>query len=104
SVDEVSKSISVLGLTSIEERDEFFIPEALRSVPGLRIQQLGGPGSFTTIKTRGLPTEDTSILIDGLRFRDPTTPQGDASTFLEDLMVPDIDRVEIGRASCRERL
>ena len=99
SVDEVSKSITVLGLTSLDERDEFSIPEALRSVPGLRVQQLGGPGSFTTIKMRGLRTEDTSILIDGLRFRDPTTPQGDASSFIEDLMVTDIDRLEVLRGS-----
>ncbi|MDQ2947428.1 MAG: TonB-dependent receptor [Acidobacteriota bacterium] len=99
SFEEVSKSITVLDLTSIDERDEFFIPGALRSVPGLRVQQLGGPGSFTTIKMRGLRTEDTSILIDGLRFRDPTSPQGDASGFLEDLMVTDIDRVEVLRGS-----
>ncbi len=99
SVDEISKSISVLDLTSIDERDEFFIPEALRVVPGLRVQQLGGPGSFTTIKMRGLRTEDTAILIDGFRFRDPTSPQGDASGFIEDLMVTDIDRIEILRGS-----
>lgn len=98
-VDEVSKAITVLGLASIDERDLFFIPEALRSVPGLRIQQLGGPGSFTSIKMRGLRNEDTSILFDGFRFRDPTSPQGDASGFLEDLMVTDIDRIEVVRGS-----
>jgi outer membrane cobalamin receptor len=63
----------------VEERDEYLIPEALRTVPGLRVQQLGGPGSLVTIKTRGLRNQDTAILFDGLRFRDPSSPQGDAS-------------------------
>ena len=98
-VDDVSKSVSVLTSNSVEERGEFFLPEALRTIPGLRVQQLGGPGSFTTIKIRGLRNEDTAVLFDGLRFRDPTAPQGDASAYLEDLLVTDIDRVEVLRGS-----
>ena len=83
----------------IDERDESAIAESLRTVPGLRVQQLGGPGSFTSIKTRGLRNEDTAVLIDGLRFRDAAAPQGDASGFLEDLIVTDVSRVEVLRGS-----
>ena len=98
-VDEVAKSVTVVTGENIEQRDEFFIPEALRSVPGLRVQQLGGPGAFTTIKIRGLRNEDTSVLFDGLRFRDPTAPQGDAESYVEDLFVTDVDRIEVLRGS-----
>jgi vitamin B12 transporter len=98
-VDEVSKAVSVVDQQEIDERDETAIAEALRTVPGLRVQQLGGPGSFTTIKTRGLRNEDTAVLIDGLRFRNAGAPQGDASGFLEDLMVTDVSRVEVLRGS-----
>jgi vitamin B12 transporter len=98
-VDEVSKAVSVVGQQEMDDRDEAQIAEALRSVPGLRVQQLGGPGSFTSIKTRGLRNEDTAILIDGLRFRDAGAPQGDASGFLEDLIITDVSRVEILRGS-----
>ena len=31
--------------------------------PGVRVQQLGGPGAFTTIQIRGLRTEDTAVLV-----------------------------------------
>ena len=86
-VDEVSKALSVVNDQEIQERDEMAIPESLRIVPGLRVQQLGGPGSFVSIKTRGLPSEDTAVLIDGIRFRDAAATQGDASGFLEDLVV-----------------
>jgi iron complex outermembrane receptor protein len=98
-VDEVSKAVSVLDSREIDERDESEISQALRSVPGLRVTQLGGPGSFTSIKTRGLRNEDTAVLIDGLRFRDAAAPQGDASGFLEDLIVTNISRVEVLRGS-----
>jgi iron complex outermembrane receptor protein len=98
-VDEVSKALTVVADQEIDERDEMSIPEALRVVPGLRVQQLGGPGSLTSIKTRGLPSEDTAVLIDGIRFRDAAAPQGDASGFLEDLIVTDVSRIEVLRGS-----
>src|SRR6185295_18724049 len=98
-VDEVSKAVSVVESYQIDERDESAITESLRVVPGLRVQQLGGPGSFTSIKTRGLPSEDTAVLIDGIRFRDAAATQGDASGFLEDLIVTDVSRLEVLRGS-----
>jgi vitamin B12 transporter len=98
-VDEVSKAITVVDQNEIEDRDESTVTEALRTVPGLRVQQLGGPGSFTSIKTRGLRNEDTAVLIDGLRFRDAAAITGDASGFLEDLIVTDVSQVEVLRGS-----
>jgi vitamin B12 transporter len=98
-VDEVSKATAVVGRREIEERDEPTVAEALRTVPGLRVQQLGGPGSLTSIKTRGLRSQDTSVLIDGLRFRDPAAAQGDATSFLADFTVTDAGRVEVLRGS-----
>ncbi len=98
-VDEVSKATNVVGGREIEERDESSIAEALRTVPGLRVQQLGGPGSFTTVRTRGLRSQDTAVLIDGLRFRDVTAVRGDASGFIGDLAVADTGRIEVLRGS-----
>lgn len=97
--EEVTKSVGVVGAEEIQTRDEHFIPEALRTVPGLRVQQLGGPGSFTSIKTRGLRNEDTAVLIDGARFRDATSTQGDASAYLEALLTTDVEQVEILRGT-----
>lgn len=84
-VDEVSKVITTINERELEERDEYSIAEALRVVPGLRVQQLGGHGALVSIKTRGLRNQDTAVLFDGLRFRDPSSPQGDASGYLENL-------------------
>jgi vitamin B12 transporter len=98
-VDEVSKAISVVTAQEIERRNEYSIGEALRTVPGLRVQQLGGPGTFTRIQTRGLRDSDTAILVDGLRLRDAASTQGDATSFIEELFTVSSDRLEVLRGS-----
>lgn len=96
-VDEVSKAVSVVDAREIDERDESAVTDALRTVPGLRVQQLGGPGRLVSIKARGLRNQDTAVLIDGIRFVDATT--GDATGFLSDFVVTNLDRIEILRGS-----
>ena len=97
--EEVSKAITVIDRQAIDERDESAISEVLRTTPGLRVQQLGGPGAFTAIRIRGLRDQDTAVLIDGLRFRDPSSTQADASGLLEDLLTTNIDHLEVLRGS-----
>ncbi len=96
-VDEVSKAVSVVDAREIDERDESAVTDALRTVPGLRVQQLGGPGRIVSIKARGLRNQDTAVLIDGIRFVDATT--GDATGFLSDFVVTNLERIEILRGS-----
>jgi vitamin B12 transporter len=98
-VDEVSKAVSVITSQEIDRRNEYSIGEALRAVPGLRVQQLGGPGTFARIQTRGLRDSDTAILVDGLRLRDAASTQGDATSFIEDLFTVSSDRLEVVRGS-----
>jgi len=98
-VDEVSKAVTVVEQAEIDARDEFYLAEALRTVPGLRVRQLGGPGAQTTIRTRGLRNQDTAVLLDGMRIRDAAAPQGDAVSLIGSLAVTDISRVEVVRGS-----
>jgi vitamin B12 transporter len=99
SVEEVAKAIDVVDSEQIALRDDISITEAIRTLPGLRVQTLEGPGSFTAIKTRGLRNQDTAVLIDGLRFRDAASPQEDATSFLQDMTVGDTERIEFLRGS-----
>jgi iron complex outermembrane receptor protein len=98
-VDEVSKAVSVVTAQEIDQRNEYSIGETLRTVPGLRVQQLGGPGSFARIQTRGLRDSDTAILVDGLRLRDAASTQGDATSFIEEMFTVNSDRLEVLRGS-----
>jgi outer membrane receptor protein involved in Fe transport len=96
---EVSKAVGVVDGAEIDARQEFSVADAVRTVPGATVQQLGGPGSHASIKLRGLREQDTAILIDGVRFRDAASPQGDATAFIGELYVTDIDRIEVLRGS-----
>lgn len=98
-VDEVAKAITVIGAKQIEQRDELSIAAAVQTTPGLQVGQLGGPGTFTRILTRGLRSSDTAVLIDGLRLRDSSDISGSAQPFLSDLLFVDADRIEVLRGS-----
>ncbi|HAX41685.1 MAG TPA: TonB-dependent receptor [Bryobacteraceae bacterium] len=97
--DEAAKAMDVLDAESLERRGEVTVSEALRVAPGVRVQQLGGPGSFVRILTRGLRAYDTSLTIDGMRFRDAGSVQADATAFLGDLLLVNSDRVEVLRGT-----
>jgi iron complex outermembrane receptor protein len=98
-VQEVAKVVDVIDSEEIALRNELSITEALRTLPGIRVQTLRGPGSYTTIQTRGLRGHDTALLIDGMRFRDAASPQGDATAFYESLTTVDTERIEVLRGS-----
>jgi vitamin B12 transporter len=96
---EVSKAVTVIDSAEIAARNEFSVADALRTAPGATVQQIGGPGSFTSVKLRGMREQDTAFLIDGVRFRDAAAPQGDATAFVGELFVANLDRIEVLRGS-----
>ena len=97
--DEVAKALDAVDDEETALRNEFSLAEAIRTMPGVRVQQLRGPGSFVTLQTRGLRSYDTALLVDGMRFRDAAAPQGDATLFYQDMSLVDTDRVEFLRGS-----
>jgi vitamin B12 transporter len=98
-IEQVSKTINVISAQEMRDRADFSLAESLRTIPGFRVQQLGGFGRTATIKTRGLRNQDTAILIDGIRFRDATAITGDASPFLSDLTLTSVSKIEVLRGS-----
>ena len=99
SVDQVSKALDVVSVQDAERRGIFSVADAIRFLPGLRVSTRGGPGTFTTIQTRGLRVTDTAVLIDGFPFRDPTSIQDEASAYIGDLLLVDASRIEVLRGS-----
>jgi iron complex outermembrane receptor protein len=99
SLEETGKAMDVVDQAEIARREEFSFSEALRMTPALRVQQLGGPGSFTRIQTRGLRAADTAVLLDGMRLRDAAAVQGDATAYMGELMMIDTDRIEVLRGT-----
>ncbi|MEP6903188.1 MAG: TonB-dependent receptor plug domain-containing protein, partial [Actinomycetota bacterium] len=98
-IEQVSKTVNIIDSQELRDRADFALAETLRTIPGFRVQQLGGFGRTATIKTRGLRNQDTAVLIDGIRFRDASAITGDASSFLSDFTLTSVSRIEVLRGS-----
>lgn len=87
-------SVTVIDGREIEAKQQFTLAAALRSVPGVTLQQNGGPGTVTSLFSRGGESDFTLVLIDGIR----------ANAFgggldLSQVPLHDVDRIEVLRGS-----
>jgi len=98
-IEQVSKTVDVIDGQEMRDRADSTLVDSLRSIPGFRVQQLGGFGRTANIKTRGLRNQDTAVLIDGIRFRDASAITGDASPFLSDFTLTSVSKLEVLRGS-----
>jgi outer membrane receptor protein involved in Fe transport len=96
-IEAVSKSVNIISGQEMRNRADITLADSLRTIPGFRVQQLGGFGRTASIKSRGLRNQDTAILIDGVRFRDAGSITGDATPFLSDITLTSVNRVEVLR-------
>ena len=91
--DESPASVSLITDADIEQKQTRRVADALREVPGISVVQTGAPGQLTSVFTRGLRSEHTQVLLDGIPIN-----QGLQGAFnFADLTVDDIDRIEIVR-------
>jgi vitamin B12 transporter len=95
SEDEVSKSVTVIGRSEMQQRDVFPLTGAVDLAPAVRVQTLGGPGQEASIHIRGMRDIDTAVLVDGMRLRDAAILHGDATGLIEDLLAVNPSRVEV---------
>ncbi|MDD2735455.1 MAG: TonB-dependent receptor [Desulfuromonadaceae bacterium] len=92
---EVGSSITVITAREIEQRQQTFLLDVLRSVPSLDVVQNGGPGSTTALFMRGANSEHTLVLLDGIELNDPSSPSGGFD--FANLPTDNIERIEILR-------
>ncbi len=91
--EETPASVSVITDEDFASKQTERVGDALRQVPGLSVVQSGVPGQLTSVFTRGLRSEHTQVLIDGVPIN-----QGLQGAFnFADLTVDDIARIEVVR-------
>ncbi|MEO7723532.1 MAG: TonB-dependent receptor plug domain-containing protein, partial [Chthoniobacterales bacterium] len=64
--DEVPASVSVVTAEDFEQKQILRVADALRALPGLSVVQSGTEGQLTSVFTRGLRSEHTQVLLDGV--------------------------------------
>ena len=98
-LDEISKAVTTISQEEIRNRNEYALSDTLRTTPGVVVTNGGGPGQNTSIRIRGLRTDAAAVLVDGLRFRDAATTQGDSSSFMSTFNIVAPDHIEVLRGS-----
>src|SRR5213594_3855309 len=92
-LDQSPASVSVISSEDIEQKQIERVSDALREVPGLSVVQTGTPGQLTSVFTRGLRSEHTQVLLDGIPIN-----QGLQGAFnFADFTTDDIGRIEVVR-------
>ncbi len=88
-------AVSVVTAADIEAAKQTRVAEALKGVPGIDIVTNGAPGSSTTVFIRGGDSKNTLVLVDGIMFNDPSSPNRSAD--LANLTLDNIERIEVVR-------
>jgi outer membrane cobalamin receptor len=88
----VPDSTTVISGGDLQSRQQFSLGHALRSVPGLVVQQSGGPGSVTSLFTRGGESDFTLVLVDGIRVN-----SFGGGLDLSQVPLDTVDRIEVVR-------
>lgn len=92
SVADSTSTVIVVTAEEIEALHASTVAEVLNRLAGISVVQNGGPGTTQSVLVRGMGTERTLVLIDGVRFQDPSNTSGASFTHLSTL---DIERLEI---------
>jgi len=88
-------SVTVITAQDIEAKKQITVEEILKGAPGIDVAATGGLGTTTTVFMRGADSKNTLILLDGIIFNDPSSP--DRGADLANLTVDNIERIEIVR-------
>jgi len=92
-VDDTLASVTVIARADIERSQAPDLLTLLRSVPGIDVSRTGGEGQTTTLFLRGSNSNQTLILIDGVRAASLNT----GAFAFEHLPLGQIERIEIVR-------
>jgi vitamin B12 transporter len=92
---ELGSDVTVITADDIARNQWRTLPDALRAVPGLVVEQNGGPGTVASVFIRGTNANHTLVLIDGINVTDPASPDG--SFDFSQMLISDVARIEVLR-------
>jgi vitamin B12 transporter len=93
----VGNSVTVLDEQDIRESQAVIDADLLEQTPGIAVARTGGVGQPTSVFIRGAESDQTVVVIDGVKMTDPSLPGGGFD--FENLLVGDTSRIEILRGA-----
>lgn len=92
---QVGSSVTILDTPAITRAQSIPVIDLLRDVPSIGFSRTGGVGSLTTVRVRGAESDQTVLLIDGVKLNDPSGPGGGFN--FANLLVGNLERIEVLR-------
>jgi vitamin B12 transporter len=83
-----SEELSLKGITSVAE--------ALNTISGITVTSSGSLGTTQSVFIQGLSNKYTLLMVDGVRYNDPSNTSG---AEFSHLLIGDIDRIEVIKGS-----
>jgi vitamin B12 transporter len=97
-MEQLASTVSVIDRAELLRLSNHSLVDALRQVPGVWIEEQGGPGGLTAITLRGAESNHTLVMVDGVQMNDPTNSRGGAFD-VGNININSIKRVEIIRGA-----
>jgi vitamin B12 transporter len=88
-------AITVLDDAAIKSSQAISVSDLLATTPGISMSRNGGIGTTTGLRIRGAETDQTVVIIDGVKLNDPASPGGGFD--FSSLLIGDISNIEILR-------
>jgi len=74
---DITSSSSVITASDIEQKQAGTVQDAVQGLPGVDITQEGNPGEISSVFIRGMASEFTLVLFDGIPLNDPVGTTSD---------------------------
>lgn len=94
-LDKVPASVTILDKAAIDRAQDIGVSELLLRTPGIGMARNGGYGGATSLRIRGAESEQTVVVIDGVKLNDPASAGGGYN--FANLLTGDAARIEVLR-------
>ncbi|MES3100422.1 TonB-dependent receptor plug domain-containing protein [Sphingomonas faeni] len=92
---EIGQAVTVIDRAEIERRQTVVISDLLATTPGVTVTRNGTLGALTGVRIRGAESDQTLVVIDGVRVNDPASTGGGFD--FGNLLSSSVERIEVLR-------
>ncbi|MBC7667757.1 MAG: TonB-dependent receptor, partial [Gemmatimonadaceae bacterium] len=92
---EVPVSMTIIDAEVLRARQAVVISDLLSRTPGVTVTRNGGVGGSTQVRIRGAESDQTAVLIDGVKLNDPSSTGGGYN--FATLLAGNLSRIEVLR-------
>ncbi|MCC6914959.1 MAG: TonB-dependent receptor [Rhodospirillaceae bacterium] len=96
-LERIGSSLSIVTRADIETAQAVAVSDLISRLPGVSFSRNGGVGGTTSLRIRGAETDQTTVIIDGVKLNDPSSTGGGYN--FANLLTGDIARIEVLRGA-----